>query len=76
MLFRIIKEGYLRGFGVLRFGNREVLNVTGTYDFTQFGLGANIEFTKQNPVHIGFTIGKLTVYIQLFGLQFSGLYEI
>lgn len=69
-MIRYIKEGYLRGIGIFRFGNREVINVTGSYDFTQFGLGANIDFTKQCPVHIGFTIGKLTVYIQLFGVQF------
>lgn len=75
-MIRYINEGYLRGIGILRFGKREAINITGTYDHTQFGFGANIDFTKRCPIHIGFTIGKLTVYIQLFGLQFSSLYEI
>lgn len=70
-MIRFFKEGYLRGFGILRFGTRELLNITGTYDYTQFGLGANIDFTKDQPVHIGFTVGRVTVYIQLFGIQFK-----
>lgn len=69
-MFRYIKEGYLRGIGILRFGNREVLNIMGTYDPTQFGLGVNIDFSTNQPLHIGFTVGRMTVYIQLFGIQF------
>jgi hypothetical protein len=69
-MIRLIKEGYLRGIGILKIKNRELLNITGTYDYTQFGLGANIEFTIQQPIHIGFTIGRLTVYIQVLGVQF------
>ncbi len=69
-MIRLIKEGYLRGIGVLKFKNRELLNITGTYDFTQFGLGVNIDFSVTTPVHVGFTIGRLTVYIQVLGVQF------
>jgi len=69
-MIRFIKEGYLRGIGILKIKNRELLNITGTYDYTQFGLGANIDFTITQPIHIGFTIGRLIVYIQIFGIQF------
>ena len=69
-MIRYIKEGSLRGFGILKLGNREVINITGSYDSTQFGLGINIDCSKYQPIHIGFTLGRLTVYIQLFGVQF------
>lgn len=69
-MFRYIKQGYLKGLGIIRLGNRELFNLTGTYDHTQFELGMNINFTKDCLIHVGLTIGKVTVYIQILGKQF------
>lgn len=69
-MFRLINEGCLKGFGIVKFGDREVINITGSFDITQFELGINISFTKVCPLHIGCTIGSFTFYIQFFGIQF------
>lgn len=69
-MFRLIKEGCIKGFGILRFNNRELVNVTGALDITQFEFGINLNMSKTCPLHIGFTVGKFTMYIQFFGVQF------
>lgn len=57
------------GFGLLFFGKREVVNcIVATNDTTSIGLDINVShFT---PLHVGFTLGKRTIYVQLFGYQF------
>ena len=72
-MIRLIKVGYLRGLGVLRIKNRELLNITGHYDNTQSSLGVNFECNYEQFIHIGFTIGRLSVYIQVLGIQFYDL---
>ena len=73
-MIRLINDGYLRGLGILRIKNRELLNITGHYDdLTQVSLGVNFECNYEQPIHIGFNFGSLSVYIQVLGIQFYDL---
>ena len=72
-MIRLIKVGDLRGLGVLRIKNRELLNITGHYDNTQSSLGVNFECNYEQPIHIVFNFGSLSVYIQVLGIQFYDL---
>lgn len=66
---RKLKGPEFIGFGLLFFGKRESVNVIlAKNDSASIGLDLN--FSHFTPIHFGVTLGRRTIYIQLFGYQF------
>lgn len=65
-MIRFFREGLLYGVGIIPFFNtREVLNIAGMLH-SDWSFSLNISMSKESPLHIGFTIFGLDVFIQFF----------
>ena len=69
-LINRVDEGFLKGFGLFQYTNRrEVINLTwskrGFNVDSEFG--GHISISYHAGIFMGFTVGRLSLWLQLFG---------
>ena len=69
--FRTINEFRFRGFGIGHTGNRELINAGFSREF-EWSWGINLSLSRSVPIHLGVSVGPVTLYLQIMGEQDVG----
>lgn len=73
-MIRVIDLGHEKGFGFLPFrfhGLRELLNVSYWWENIDPEFGFQLSIGAYTPIHFSVSLWNLTIFIQLFGTQFT-----
>lgn len=63
--------GYLKGFGILRLGHRDLFNFSTICDsdFDETNYSADVSIDIESGIHIGLSWGHRIFYLQIGGIQ-------
>jgi hypothetical protein len=74
-MFRKFEENYLKGFGIIPFGDRELINLS----WSKHGFNRNPEFgfsshiSNDSGFFLGISIWKMNIWLQIMGKTLEDL---